>query len=33
MTLQLVTLQLDNQSPWQAGLYPGWSAERLHRGR
>jgi hypothetical protein len=23
-----VILQLDNQSPWQAALYPGWSAER-----
>ena len=21
-------LQLDNQSPWQAALYPGWSARR-----
>lgn len=28
MTLQLETLQLDNQSPWQAALYPGWSANR-----
>jgi hypothetical protein len=28
MTLLLETLQLDNQSPWQAGLYPGWSMDR-----
>jgi hypothetical protein len=28
MTLQLKNLQLDNQSPWQAGLYPGWSMDR-----